>query len=56
MPDRLRIWALVQELFPRDLYAKVAQTVDLEDVPTIAKDIIGGKVQGRVVIKVAKDD
>ena len=56
MPDRLRIWSLIEELFPRDLYAKVAQTVELEDVPAIAKDIIGGRVQGRVVIRVAKGE
>ena len=52
MPRRLRAWADLAELLDRDKLRLATSREPLARVPELAKDILAGKVQGRVVIDV----
>jgi acrylyl-CoA reductase (NADPH) len=45
-------WARLARDFPADHLDRVTQTIPLADLPTIAADILAGKVRGRVVVDV----
>jgi acrylyl-CoA reductase (NADPH) len=52
MPRRVRAWADLAELIDRDKLRLATSREPLERVPALARDILAGKVQGRVVIDV----
>ena len=52
MPRRLRAWQDLAALLDRDKLKLATQVEPLARVPELAKDILAGKVQGRVVIDV----
>lgn len=52
MPRRVRAWRDLAELIDRDKLRQATSREPLERVPALAKDILAGKVQGRVVIDV----
>lgn len=53
MEKRLRAWSRLSTDLDRGKLAAVTTTHQLEDVPQLAKDILAGKVRGRVVIEIA---
>jgi acrylyl-CoA reductase (NADPH) len=52
MPRRLRAWADLAELIDASALAAATQVKPLAEVPALAKAILAGQVQGRVVIDV----
>ena len=42
----------MDEDLDRDLLASMTRTVGLDDVPTVAAEILAGQVRGRVVVDV----
>ena len=51
-PRRLEAWRRLDEDLDRDLLASMTRTVGLDDVPTVAAEILAGRVRGRVVVDV----
>lgn len=51
-PRREAAWARLASDFPAAHLDRVTQTVPLADLPTLAGDILAGKVRGRVVVDV----
>ncbi len=51
-PRRLEAWRRLDEDLDRDLLASMTRTVGLDDVPTVAAEILAGQVRGRVVVDV----
>jgi putative YhdH/YhfP family quinone oxidoreductase len=52
MPRRLRAWQDLAELIDRDRLRAATSREPLARVPELARDILAGKVRGRVVIDV----
>ena len=52
MPRRERAWAALAELIDQDILGSVFTTKPLDAVLEIGKDILAGRIQGRVVIDV----
>ncbi len=48
-------WRRIAETLPPEVFAGMTRTVRLEEVPTLADEILSGKVRGRVVVKVGGD-
>ncbi|MEB4593037.1 MDR family oxidoreductase [Candidatus Thiothrix sp. Deng01] len=47
---RIQAWERLAELLPESAYANIGCAVALEEVPQIAWEIIGGKIQGRMLV------
>ncbi|MBI5618010.1 MAG: oxidoreductase [Gammaproteobacteria bacterium] len=52
LPRRQRAWRDLAQLIDRDALAKIYTTKPLAEVPALANQILGGTIQGRVVIDV----
>lgn len=50
LPRRTQAWERLAALLPESAYADLGCTLALEEVPQAAKDIIAGKVQGRMLV------
>ena len=51
-PRRLEAWRRLDEDLDRDLLTSMTRTVGLDDVSTVAAEILAGRVRGRVVVDV----
>ena len=51
-PRRLEAWRRLDEDLDRDLLTSMTRTVGLDDVSTVAAEILAGRVRGRVVVAV----
>ena len=51
-PRRLEAWRRLDEDLDRELLASMTRTVGLDDVSTVAAEILAGRVRGRVVVDV----
>lgn len=51
-PRRRAAWQRLSRDLPADLLDQMMQTVPLEDVPTLSREILQGKVRGRIVVDV----
>jgi acrylyl-CoA reductase (NADPH) len=51
--DRLEAWSRLSELLEASVYETIAKEIKLEDAIQVANDLLEGKVQGRVLVKVA---
>jgi acrylyl-CoA reductase (NADPH) len=51
-PRREAAWARLARDFPADQLERVTQTIPLAELPTMAAEILAGKVRGRVVVDV----
>ncbi len=51
-PRRLAVWDRLKNDFPLDLLSEIMHVEPLEKLPTLANEILQGKVRGRVVIDV----
>jgi len=51
-PRRLEAWRRLDQDLDRDLLASMTRTVGLDDVSTVAAEILAGRVRGRVVVDV----
>ena len=52
--DRLQAWNRIAQDLPIEKLESMIQTVSLNEVPTLGKDILKGQVKGRVVVDVNK--
>ena len=52
--DRLQAWNRIAQDLPIEKLESMIQTVSLNDVPTLGKNILKGQVKGRVVVDVNK--
>jgi len=53
MKKRLNAWRRLAELLPKGVLEEIATEASLEEVPALSREILGGKLRGRTVIKVA---
>ncbi len=53
-PRRLAAWQRLVEQMPAETLDKMTQEASLDDVPRLAQDIVQGKIQGRMVIRVGR--
>ena len=49
---REKAWERLRRELPKEVMAKIAHVVPLEDVPRLSEEILQGKVQGRTVVAV----
>ena len=52
--DRLQAWNRIAQDLPIEKLESMIQTVSLNDVPALGKDILKGQVKGRIVVDVNK--
>ena len=52
--DRLQAWTRISQDLPIEKLESMIQTVSLNEVPALGKDILKGQVKGRVVVDVNK--
>jgi acrylyl-CoA reductase (NADPH) len=52
LPRRRIVWERITKDIPFDKLEAMVQEVSLDDLPTVAEDILAGKVRGRVVVNV----
>lgn len=52
LPRREEVWVRLAQAMPKEKLATLAQTVPLEQVVLLGKDILGGGVRGRIVVDV----
>ena len=50
--DRVRAWARLAEILPRDKLEEMIVPATLSDLPKLGADILKGQVRGRVVVDV----
>ena len=52
VPERERIWAALDADMPRDVLESMSQEIGLAEVPSYGKQILEGKVRGRILVNV----
>lgn len=53
MEQRLIAWQNLAELLPKEALQQMAREVSLEEVPSLGREILDGKLRGRIVVRVS---
>jgi acrylyl-CoA reductase (NADPH) len=52
MPRRREAWRRLARLAPSEVLEKISRSIDLEEIPRLAEEILNGRIRGRVVVDV----
>ena len=50
--NRVKIWDRLNKDFPKKFFEPITKVISLSDLPNIGKDILEGKIKGRVIVDV----
>ena len=50
--NRVKIWERLNKDFPKSFFESITEVISLSDLPRVGKEILDGKIKGRLVVDV----